>query len=107
MKFFLRGVAAVSDEAAKKIEEIIELRERDRLVAHDRIGRPNAAELLNLFYRNPMLSVKTVSSTLGIAFATANSLLTAFVEAGILTETTGKKRNRIFAYPAYINLLNL
>lgn len=106
IKFFLKGLVNVSDEAGKKMEEILELRERDLLVARNRIGKAKSAELLELFFRRPMLSVKTVSNSLGMAFASANSLLNAFVEAGILTETTEKKRNRIFAYPAYISLLN-
>jgi cell filamentation protein, protein adenylyltransferase len=106
MKFFLRGVTDVSDEAVDKMEEVLKLKERDLLIVRNRIGKARTTDLLELFYRNPMLSVNTVSKTLSMAFATANSLLQAFVKAGILKETTEKKRNRIFAYPAYIDLLN-
>ncbi|MCK5783232.1 MAG: Fic family protein [Desulfobacterales bacterium] len=106
MKFFLRGVTDVSDEAVDKMEEVLKLKERDLLIARNRIGKARTTDLLELFYRKPMLSVNTVSKTLNMAFATANNLLQAFVKADILTETTQKKRNRMFAYPAYIDLLN-
>ncbi len=106
MKFFLRGVAEVSDQAVNKMEEIIALKEKDLGLVRERINRKKAADLLDLFYRHPVLSVKTVSRELEIAFATADSLLREFAGEGLITETTEQKRNRLFSYPAYINILN-
>lgn len=106
MKFFLRGVAEVSDQAVAKMEGIIALQEKDRGRVRERIKRKKAADLLELLYRHPVLSVKTVSRELEIAFATADTLLKEFAGEGIITETTEQKRNRLFSYPAYIDILN-
>ncbi len=38
--------------------------------------------------------------------ATVHSALTKLVKMGILTEITGKKRNRVYAYAACLNILN-
>ena len=39
---------------------------------------------------------------LGTSRPTAGRVLDALVEAGILVETTGKRRDRTFAYDAYL-----
>jgi Fic family protein len=36
---------------------------------------------------------------------TATKAITALVDAGVLAETTGRKRDRTFAYAAYLALL--
>jgi hypothetical protein len=36
---------------------------------------------------------------------TATKAITALVDAGVLLETSGKKRDRMFGYTAYLDLL--
>jgi Fic family protein len=42
----------------------------------------------------------------GITPATVNKVLTHLVELGIVRELTAKKRNRLFSYAKYIDILN-
>jgi hypothetical protein len=42
----------------------------------------------------------------GVTFATANTCLNNLVAAGLIRETTGKKRGRIFRFDAYLNLFD-
>jgi Fic family protein len=52
-----------------------------------------------------MLTTASVMRLLGVARPTAARSLDALVEAGILVETTGKRRDRTFAYDAYLRRL--
>ena len=42
----------------------------------------------------------------GITPATVNKVLNHLVELGIVRELTAKKRNRLFSYAKYIDILN-
>jgi hypothetical protein len=52
----------------------------------------------------PMVNTGTVSKELKISQVAADKLLKSFVEAGILKEVTGFKRNRMFQFEAYFDL---
>ncbi len=105
LKFFLRGVAAVSDEATETTRKIVNLRERHRqLIADEARGSHKALTLLEKLYFNPMVSVAMVESFTGLSFANANELTKRFVDMKLLRETTGKPRNRLFAYEPYLEL---
>ena len=104
LKFFLRGVGTVSQEAAATAGEILDLRERHlALLKQERIST-HGFSLLDELYQHPILNVKHVQSKLRIAVATANNLVQKFEYLGLLKETTGHGRNRRFAYTSYLNL---
>ena len=42
----------------------------------------------------------------GLTPMTVNKTLEHLCRLGIAKELTGQKRNRVFSYPAYINILN-
>ena len=51
-----------------------------------------------------MVNAGTVEHILKISRVAADKLLMAFVDAGILKEVTGFKRNRMFQFKAYFDL---
>ncbi len=106
MEFFLRGVAEVSLEAADTARRILELREHDRGEINDRMGRAsgNGHRVLEQLYRQPIISVGNVQELLGTTFAGANQIVQRLADLGILTEITGRTRNRRFRYDAYVRL---
>ncbi len=107
LKFFLRGVATVADEAAATARNIVTLREEHRkLVAADQGQRTAKALpfLESLFFR-PIVTVSSVAEDAKLSYANANVLVKQFVGMGLLKETTGQKRHRRFAYEAYLALL--
>jgi Fic family protein len=57
--------------------------------------------------RHPILTVASVVRLLDTTKPTAGRAIDALVDAGVLLETTGKKRNRSFAYQAYLDLLRV
>lgn len=107
LKFFLRGVAEVAEEATMTARRIVQLREQHRkLVAHS-LGRSagRALTLLENLYRQPVVSMSTISEICGITFQGASDIAKQFSSLSILKETTGQKRHRLFAYTRYLALL--
>ena len=52
----------------------------------------------------PLISVNPISEMLGVSFTSANRLIDRMVDTGILVESTGNARNRVFNCSDYIRL---
>ncbi len=55
-----------------------------------------------LLYQTPALNIQRVSKQLDIKTNTASALISDFVKWGVLVEITGRQRNRLFLFSAYI-----
>lgn len=106
IKFFLVSVIETSKEGIETFQQILRLKEQieDKKIVTLGKKLPRAKELLNLLYKSPSVSVADVADYLTITPATANSLIQDFVRLGILKETTGRKRNRLFIFEKYLKL---
>jgi Fic family protein len=103
--FFLRGVKQVADQATATAKRIIALRERHReLLGHEGARSGSLLRALDVLFRQPIVNVAYLASQLDMTFAGANHLATRLVDLGILREVTGNRRNRRFAYSAYVEL---
>jgi Fic family protein len=104
--FFLDGVATIADEAVASARDLFALVAADR----DRVLRSGttsvaAARLFELLPRHPVVTVASAIKLVGASKPTATRAIETLVDAGILVETTGKKRDRSFAYKAYLDRL--
>ncbi|HSJ65407.1 MAG TPA: Fic family protein [Gemmatimonadaceae bacterium] len=106
LAFFLRGVKAVSDDAADTARRVLLLRERNRAEITDRLGRAaaNGHRVLESLFDRPILSVHDAQRLTGTGFAAANQLIARMTELEILREITGNARNRRFRYEPYVRL---
>lgn len=104
LKFFLRGVAETASEAQATAQRIFDLRERHRRLVLDRRLAPKGLDLLALLFRRPLVNVQLVADELQSTYQTANTLVRRFEELGLLRETTGAKRGRVFRYQPYLDL---
>lgn len=104
LKFFLRGVAQTASEASSTAQEIFDLREHHRRLVLDRKLASNGLDLLALLYRRPLVTVSLVADELKISYQTANVLVRRLEGLGLLQETTGAKRGRVFRYGPYLRL---
>lgn len=67
--------------------------------------RAHSARLaLNLFYHKPIVNATDMEEALSITTPTANALIKALVELGILVEITGQQRWRSYAFERYLRL---
>ena len=106
LKFFLRGVAEVATEANLNARRIVNLREAHRAQVSTHLGRaaPNGLLLLEALYLRPIVNVNDVAEILGTSFVTANRVVDQLEGLGLLRETTGNRRNRVYAYEPYLAL---
>lgn len=54
---------------------------------------------------HPILTLATAIKLLNVTKPTASKAIDALRQARILRETTGRKRDRVYAYHAYLNVL--
>ncbi len=106
LKFFLRGVAEVAQAATETARKIVKLREEHRALVTSSIGRKAAKglELLESLFFQPIGTVGAFADKTRLSFANTNKLANVFVTLGILVETTGQRRNRVFHYDSYLKL---
>jgi len=106
--FFLEGVTTIADEAIASSRELFALVARDRTrLLHDRNVSVGAIRLFEMLPRHPLLSVASTLTLLQTTKPTAARAIDALVSAEILVETTGKKRDRWYAYQGYLDLLRV
>lgn len=104
LKFFLAGVGEVANEATDNARQIVSLREEHRALITSKMGRGAGKSLTlleQLFFR-PIVNVNIVMSITHLSFARANALVKELEKLGLLRETTGRRRNRIFLYEPYM-----
>jgi cell filamentation protein, protein adenylyltransferase len=106
LKFFLRGVKHVGQEATDTAHNIVRLRERHRSLIASQMshGGGTATQFLELLYARPITTVGLVAQRLNLTYRAANTLVARFIDLGILQETTQQRRNRRFAYAEYLNM---
>ena len=106
LKFFLRAVFEVSREATDTAHRIIAMREMHRHVVEQVTGSVYGLDLLDLLFKQPYIAVTAAAQALQVSYPMANGLVKDFMSLGLLAEITGQKRNRIFAYQPYLQLLD-
>lgn len=106
--FFLDGVATIADEAVTSARDIFAIvgQDRARLLASD-AASVSAVRLFEELPNHPIVTVASSMTLLAISKPTAIRAIEALVSAGVLTETTGRRRDRSFAYAAYVDLLRI
>ena len=103
--FFLIGIVETAQHGLRTFKSIIALRqEYDIKILTLGSRAKNAQKLLNIMYATPIVNVRSVEKELNISFSSANRLLKSLTELGVLKETTGHSRNRLFVLEKYLNL---
>lgn len=104
--FFLDGVETAATDAERGIVAMASLinADRKRLLAAPRVGAV-ALRLFELLPLMPRFTIEQVRQKLDTTFPTATAAVKLLQDLGILSELTGQKKNRLFSYAAYVELL--
>jgi Fic family protein len=107
VSFFLEGVAVAAADAERSIIEVASLitADRKRLLASTKAG-PVSYRLFELLPMMPRFSVALVRQRLETTFPTASAAIHLLEDLGIVAEITGQKKNRVYSYQAYVELLS-
>lgn len=107
IEFFLQGVIETSEQATEAAQSIVGLFRTDRH-AIETSGRSTASALaIHAFLqRSPLATTRHITTETGMSLPTALRNLSLLEELGIVKETTGKNRNKLFVYEAYLSILS-
>ncbi len=107
LEFFFRGVRETSIQAAGTARSILDMRTQHLALVRSRLGKRSGKgrALLERLFQQPVISIKEVARVTGTTYPPASELVDQFVTIGLLGEATGHKRNRLFRYEPYIELL--
>ncbi len=114
LSFYLDGVLTVSGQATQTISELLKLFEKDRQAVSSHRGGSiyqQAAAQSNLLVfehlrAKMMLTIPETASACGLSKPTVARALKDLIALGIVSELTGAKRNRVFLYDRYLQILN-
>lgn len=108
MNFFLNGIYEVSSEAIKTSKKIMDLRKEFQQSINEKFGNKSglALQLLDGLFNKPIITINSIKEITNLSFPNANRLASEFEKIGILEEMTGQKRNRIYEFVKYMDILN-
>ena len=94
--FFLRGVTEESRDAVARSNQLLELRQQYRKKLQTAKFPGRTLELMETLFTEPVVTVAGARLRLGVTTRSAEKNISKLVEAGMLSETTGKRRYRVF-----------
>lgn len=106
LEFFLDGVYQTATQALSTSEKLNKLFEKD-LKKIDSLGRArfSCKAVFEHLKKLPQLSVPTLAEELNISAPTARSSLNQLADLKIVEEVSGKKRDKIYIYRKYLDIL--
>jgi Fic family protein len=108
IRFFLEGVASIAKEATDTARDLFALVSADRARA---LAAPAssvmAVRLFEALGQHPIVTIARVTELLETTKPTATKAVNTLLDAGILTETSGRRRDRTYSYSAYLDRLRV
>jgi Fic family protein len=107
IEFFLEGTETTAHQAADTAVRILHLFEADRKKIRA-MGRKAASSLAVHEYlqAHPLTKIGPAARDLKLSIPTVTSALGTLTKLKIAKESTGKRRDRLFAYPRYLHILS-
>lgn len=107
LTFFLEGVDETARQASDAATRILALFRDDRnCIAAIGRGAASALRVHEYLQSRPMLSIPAAAQTLGISAPTVAASVRHLEELGIVRESTGRQRGRMFLYRLYLEILS-
>ena len=106
IKYFLKGVSSISEEATNTALEILSLKTacENQIAGMDNI---NYNRLLEHLFHTPTITKNDAANYLQVAPFTASKIIDVFCDKGILTDLTPEKqRYKRYAFMKYIEILD-
>jgi len=107
LSFFLEGVAVTAQAAVDTAHRLLMLFRKDTALVEG-LGRSasTALRVYDVFRRRPLTTITALSAGTNASFPTVSRAIDSLIGLGIINEITGRKRERVFAYSKYLDILN-
>jgi len=106
--FFMDAITSTASQAVSTAQKLTAMLVKDKAKIAG-LGRASgsAIQILDAMFARPVSSISALAKATGLTPATIGKALDALQQnAQIVREVSGLKRNRIFAYAEYIQILN-
>lgn len=105
-RFFLGCVREAADDGVDAAQRLFSLvgEDRRRVAAHP-AATVTAVRLFDLLPDHPVITLALATELLEATKPTAGKAIDMLTDAGVLEETTGRQRNRAYAYRSYLTIL--
>ena len=106
LEFFLEGVFKTAKQAVQTTNLINNLFNHNHIKIM-KLGRArfSCEKILEYLKKLPQVTVPFLARELGMSLPTARNSLNHMIRLGILEENSGKKRDKIYIYRDYLNIL--
>lgn len=106
LDFFFEGVATTATSAVDAAQRLA-TRFKEDSARVQTSGRSAATMLrvLQAMHERPVITLNEVSRRTGLSFPTSAKGMKSLVDAGLVRELTGYRRNRVFAYDRYLAIM--
>ena len=107
LDFFADAVIATATQAVETAQQLVNLSNQDREKIAG-FGRAAASilEVHRALIEHPIATSMSLAQKTGFTPATINRALENLQQLGIVRELTAQKRNRIYSYKSYLDILN-
>lgn len=106
VKFFLLALTESANDAIETIEKLVQLHERNKRKIDDLSTRSKAIpKVFKYLEASPIIDIKKTSEDLGLAYNTVARGVAKLLELKILKQREDVKRNRLFTYEEYLEIL--
>lgn len=107
LDFFAEAVIVTATQAVESARQLLDLSRQDQ----EKIGRlgraaASALKIHRVLMQHPIATSGLLVQKTGITAATVNKALLHLARLGIVRELTAKKRNRLFSYTRYVEIMN-
>ena len=106
LEFFLEGIVYTAEEASKTAAKMRQLFREDG-VRIQGLGKASgtAMQVHNYLQANPISKIRNIASRTSKTVAAVALAIANLQQLGIVTEATGRRRNRIFIYQRCLDLI--
>jgi len=107
LDFFAEAIIVTATQAVETAQLLVNLSNQDRMKI-SRIGRAASSALAvhHALMKHPIATSGWLVEETGLTPATVNKSLDHLIRIGIVRELTEQKRNRLFSYTDYVEIMN-
>jgi Fic family protein len=97
IEFFLTAVTEQAGDAVSRSRRLLDLLRHYSQMVREKNLSPTTGQLVELIFMKPVLNVNTARASLKVSYPSAQLALSSLVKIGILTEITGRKRDKAYS----------
>lgn len=105
--FFLLGITEQARDAVRRSEQLLQLREAYRGDLQASNASASLLRLVDLLFERPAVTIGDAATALAVTHRSARLSIQKLERIGIVTEVTGKERNRVYLATGVVDIVDV